>query len=256
MFFYQKIVIKFGTKSLCSKQEVLNQSVFNEVARQVSILQKNRIAVTIISSGAIQAGREALKNLKISDSLEKKELAGIGSRHLFNKWGKSFLKEKMEICQMLITHSNWQNEKEKLNIKKGILDCFNLPIIPIINENDIVSDEEIRWMEEGISENDKLARMVALLIQADGILFITQSGGVFDKDPREYKEAKLIDKIDIREVLGSNFNNNGIDLKTKEAAICSQEGIKRVSIAGMNCQDVLLKFASEQKVGTDFIKGS
>ncbi len=183
------IVLKFGTAFLMSKKSntMLDSMIFRDVGNQVAELKKKGINVVIVSSGAIQAGREVLTFLSssIEEQLNQKEIAGIGNRHLLNKWGEALRSSGIEVCQMLITHENWKNIRERNNIKEGILDCAKTPIVPIINENDIVSDEEIRWMEEGISENDKLAQMVAILIKADAVLFLTTSEGVYDKDPKE-----------------------------------------------------------------------
>ncbi len=249
----KKLVLKFGTNSLL-KNENLSDDIFNTIANQVAILKKKGVGVAIVSSGAIQAGKEATKNMNIA--LNKKEIAGIGSRHLLNMWAKAFSFYGLEVCEMLVTHANWCNKNEQENIKTGILDCFNNPIIPIINENDIVSDEEIRWMEDGISENDKLARMVAMCISADGILFITKSDGVYDQDPAQ-KSAKKIPVINgfcVPRIVGkSQTGSGGIETKIREGILCANSGIKKVSIA-MLTDDVIIKFNHGQRVGTEITK--
>ncbi len=251
----KKIVLKFGTGVLMSGTNKLNDDVFDEIAKQIIEIKRKNFGVVVVSSGAIQAGKDVLNNYnlkKVIKDLNKKEIAGIGSRHLFNKWGQSFNKYNFEVCEMLVTHANWHNNNERENIRKGIEDCFSLPIIPIINENDIVSDEEIRWMEEGISENDKLARMIAILIKSDIIMFLTASNGVYDNNKKTI--LKQIDINNLPNIFGkSNSGSGGIEAKIKEAIQCYKGGIKDVVISGIK-NNSIINFVNGKDLGTRIIK--
>ncbi len=255
----KKIVLKFGTASLMSKRSnsILSSTIFRDVGNQVAKLKKKGFNVVIVSSGAVQAGKEVLSFLspEIKERLNQKEIAGIGNRHLLNRWGEALRPSGMEVCQMLITHENWKNIRERNNIKKGILDCANSSIVPVINENDIVSDEEIRWMEEGISENDKLAQMVAILIKADAMLFLTASEGVYNKDPKE-EGALLLPKIDglnPPKIFEKSLNGSGgMEVKIKAATECLKGGVERVAISGVHSnKKTILNFAEGKNVGTE-----
>ena len=239
----------------------LHQGIFSEIARQVGIVEKEGKKVVIVSSGAIQAGTERLIQLNfVAKNLTKKDLAGIGARHLLFRWGLAFIHFNREISQLLVTYANWQDVNEIKSIRSNIFNCLDNGLIPIINENDPVSDAEIVSMEKGFSENDRLARMVAILLRAERVLFLTDAGGVYEDDPKTNPDAKMYREINpfafeqksVSEV--SETGRGGIAAKVLEAKKCFLNGMK-VAIAGME-QDVLIKFSRGEKVGTTLGKFS
>ena len=251
----KKLVVKVGTGNLLNKKGYISQTKVKDLCRQIAQLAKKGIQVVIVSSGAIKAGKDRMASLGKNPNLAKKEWAGIGARHLLNLWGKGFSLYKNEVAQVWLTYANWKHKNEYQSIKASILSYMQSGIIiPIVNENDVVSDREIKSMDKGISENDRLARMVAKMIKADAVLFLTDIGGIFDKDPkdmsaRKYKTVskgvlKMIPKTDSKSAHGTG----GVDTKLREAFKCFKKGMK-VAIAGME-KDVLLKFSSGQCVGT------
>ncbi len=254
MNLYRIIVIKLGTGALTSGEEKLDSKIFNSVARQVSVLKRRGIDVIIVSSGAIQAGKEALARIGSTKGyLKKKELAGIGSRHLLNKWGSAFSRHRKEIAQIWVTYANWEDPKEKENVKSAIFDYLFHGVIPIINENDVVSQEEIELMEMGISENDRLARMIASLVKADAVLFLTGVGGVLSGDPND-GDFQIIEKVGENQELKlfglSENGSGGMEAKIKEGIICKKEGVKRVAIAKLK-KDTIISFSDGKRVGTE-----
>lgn len=253
-----RIVVKFGTENLFGNNKRLDQNVFDDFARQIVSVQDLGIQVVIVSSGAIAAGKDRLSLLRIdSQKFTKKELAGIGARHLLNRWGSAFEKYGREVGQVLVTYANWEDSSERQNVKTSILNYGHLGIIPIINENDVVSDTEIKLMEKGISENDRLARMITELICADGVLFLTNVAGVFEKDPKTYPEAKLYTEVDYR-IVGEHIKidahvisqngRGGMLAKLTEAVICARLG-KNAAITGCE-ENVIIKFAKGEPAGT------
>ena len=159
--------------------------------------------------------------------LHKKDLAGIGARHLMNRWGDAFDLYRKEVDQVWVTFGNWHNPGQKRSIKLNILNCLESGVvIPVINEADVISDREIKLMERGFSENDKLARMIAFLVEADAILFLTDKGGIYTKDPRKSHKAKLYKEISAwadPKVIGisngsSENGTGGMIAKWKEAS--------------------------------------
>lgn len=248
------LVLKVGTQNLMADGG-LEQGIFDDLARQVAVVQNEGKDVAIVSSGAIQAGRERIAELGLeSKGLTKKDLAGLGSRHLLKKWGTAFDNHHQDIVQFWLTFANWQNLNEIKNIKTGILNCLQNGLIPVINENDVISDVEIVFMEQGFSENDRLARMVATMISAEGVLFLTDAGGIYEQDPRINPRAKMYEEFnpfsfDTTMLSGiSNLGKGGIKTKIEEARGCFLSGMK-VAIAG-NEEDVLIKFSRGQSVGT------
>lgn len=256
------VVLKVGTKNLMTRSR-LDQDIFNDIARQVVAVEGQGKRVLIVSSGAIQAGRERMKELDIDlKYLTKKDLAGPGSRHLLNKWGEAFSIYRKDVSQFWVTYANWQNSEEIENIKVELLNCFGIGLIPIINENDVISDKEIVSMEKGFSENDRLARMVAQLIRAEAILFLTDAGGIYEEDPQTNPRARMYQELnpfifEAKEDLPrvSKLGRGGIKVKIAEAKICYLAGMK-VAIAGTEEPDVLIKFCRGEKVGTTLSKFS
>ena len=254
----KRIVVKFGTENLFNNKGKFDQSVFDNFAWQIVSVQDLGIQVTVVSSGAIAAGVERLSSLQINPrKFTKKELAGIGMRHLLDRWGSAFEKYDREVGQVLVTYANWEEPSERQNVKTSILNYTRMGIIPIINENDVISDTEIKLMEKRISENDRLARMVTELINADGVLFLTNVLGVFENNPKIYPEARLYTEVDYRTAndhikvdarVISQKGRGGMVTKLKEAIICARLG-KNTVIAGSE-KDVIIKFIKGEPVGT------
>jgi glutamate 5-kinase len=253
-----RLIVKVGTANLCDQSGKLAQSIFNDFARQITELIERGASVVVVSSGAIKSGRERMEDLGLDTAcLHKKDLAGIGARHLLNKWGKAFENCKKEVGQVWVTFANWSNNGEKKSIQSSIYAYLKSgAVIPIVNELDVVSDREIKLMEKGFSENDRLAKMIAFLIGADAILFLTNEGGVYNENPVGNQRAKLYEEIDVREkpesigISGgsSAVGTGGMMAKWVEAAQCANKGML-VAIAG-NEEDVILRFVRGDKVGT------
>lgn len=254
-----RLVIKLGTEVLLDgKEGRLGQEIFNDIAAQVVELQNDGVAVAIVSSGAIKAGRERMESLGAPvGALDKKKLAGMGARHLLNKWGQAFETYEREVVQVWVTYANWESENEKQNIRSIIMDDSGGHEVPIVNENDVISDEEIKAMELGISENDQLAQMIAELTGADAVLFLTEAGGVYEEDPKLNPHARLYAEIDMStakkmlELSQSDESPNGrggIGAKLRAAMVCAEAGM-RVAVAGME-GDVIRRFGQGEPVGT------
>ena len=255
----RRLVVKFGTTNLCDKSSgLLSDDIIRGFVRQIVEARDSGIEVLVVSSGAIKAGREALKNVAgiKKRHFGKKELAGIGSRHLLDMWGRAFSYFYSEVAQVWVTYGNWESVGERKSIKSSILNCAKKKIIPVINENDVVSSEEIELMDSRISENDRLARMVAFLTNADAVLFLTEEGGIYNGDPKINSDAKMYEEISVfarPEEIGisngvSEGGTGGMAAKLKEASLCAKKGM-RVAIAG-NEREVIIRFVKGESVGT------
>lgn len=256
----KRMVVKLGTANLCNNVGLLDSNIFNNIADQVIKLHKSSTEVIVVSSGAIKAGGERMKNMGLNtENLAKKEIAGIGARHLLNRWGNAFERHHREVGQVWVTFGNWSDEGEKRNIRSSILSYLINEIVPIVNEKDVVSDWEIKAMEQGISENDRLAQMISILIEADAILFLTNEGGIFEDDPKINPKARMYKEVDWQTnpeeliVIGksglvSSLGTGGIIAKLREASRCAEKGMQ-VAIAGKE-KDVILRFAKGEYMGT------
>jgi glutamate 5-kinase len=258
----KKVVVKFGTEHLFGGNAHLDQGVFDVYAAQIATLLAEGVQVVVVSSGAIAAGKERLVWLGKDPGLfTKKELASIGTRHIFNRWGVAFERYSIDVAPVLVTYANWETPAERQSVKNSILGCAQKGMVPVINENDVVSDEEIKLMEKGISENDRLARMIATLIECDGVLFLTNVAGVYERNPAKDPTARRFLEVDHATIHThdvclsddtSTHGRGGIASKIKEAACCVAEipGVS-VAIAGGE-ENVILRFARGEHVGTRF----
>lgn len=245
----RRLVVKCGTENLCSRdgEKKLDQRIFDDYARQVAELQKQGVDVIIISSGAIKAGREELEDLGLeTEDIDRQVLAAVGQPLLMKRWEKAFRKFGKTPGQLLLTFTNWSNERERGEIIQCIFDLLRIGQIPIVNENDPVSDKEIKLMERRISENDQLAKMTAMRIGADAILFLTDEGGIYTADPKINPGAQLYEEINARDI--PTGLAGGMMTKLKEASRCAKRKL-RVAVAGYE-KDVILKFAKGEFVGT------
>jgi glutamate 5-kinase len=242
------LVVKLGTEELCDESGRLDQTVFDDVAGQINAARKLGVQTIVVSSGAIRAGREQAAFAKLSPDLNKKEFAGIGSPYLLNRWIEAFVPRL--ISQVWVTHANWEDNSEKESIRRSLLDFLAWDVIPIVNENDVVSDKEISLMEKKISENDQLAKLIAVHVKANGLLILTKVGGVYAQDPKVNPEADFYEEIDAWKVPPTlNFS------KAEQAAEAFRSGVQRVAIADLQ-EDVVIRFIRGEKVGTAISKNT
>lgn len=247
------LVVKCGTEILMNGDR-LDPRLFTMVAHQIIQLRPLGIATVIVSSAGTQAGRERMQELgKDPDKTSKKILAGIGSRVLLNMWSEAFAPHT-DVVQFWLTYQNWRNKREHSSIRSGLLASFRSLLIPVVNENDVVSPQELLKFVRGIGENDQLARMVAQMIHANQVLFLTNSGGVYKTDPTIDPDAeilKVINPIILKQLILSGTSKKGkggIGVKVKEAVRCARNG-QRTAIAGLT-QDSILRFGQGESVGT------
>ncbi len=255
------MVLKLGTDTLAIDGNVLDERAFRSIAMQVVTLRKKGVWAIVVSSAGIAAGRQLLGKIGIGfDNLSKKILAGVGAQPLLACWQNAFARHGIPIVQFWLTPSNWKNHGERAGIKHLIFEALARGLVPVVNENDVVSDQEIRLMEKGWGENDLLAARVACLVKARFVAFLSSVGGVFEKKPekgngaRKYRELNAWDiPHALRRSNGcSKHGKGGINTKITAAAKCHRRGMK-VCIAGLSVgKTVLLHIAQGERVGTLF----
>ncbi len=180
------LVIKFGTASITHGNGELNESVIAEIAKQVAAVH-DRYNVVLVSSGAVAAGKRFLKDYTGTIS-ERKAAAAIGNPLLLNRYTHYFSQYGIPVAQSLCERSHFSNRNQFLQLHKTYEELWASGIIPIANENDVVSDLELKF-----SDNDELATLIAVGFGASMLLFSTSVGGVLD---REGKIVPLIPVID------------------------------------------------------------
>lgn len=251
----KKMVIKIGSSSLTSKAGGLDKVNMRRFVNEISSLIKRGMEVIIVTSGAIAAG---LENLNIKKKPENIALlqaaASIGQVELMRLYSNLFSKNNLKIGQILLTHEDTTRREQYLNIKNTIKNLIGLNVVPVINENDSVAVDEIKF-----GDNDQLAALVAILAEADVLIILTDIDGMYDKNPMIYSEAKLIpfvDKINedmenAAEGIGSTYGIGGMKSKIKAAKNCSFSGIKTI-IANSRRKNVLDKIIAGEDIGTFF----
>ena len=187
------VVMKVGS-SLISQGSRENSAFFKRLAKCIKKFRENDSDVVLVSSGAISYGMKKRgiekkpKNIKHLQSL-----SAVGQIGLINAYQKNFDKFKIEVAQVLLSHSDFKSETKSNNIKSSINNLLRWGITPIVNENDSVSTEEI---ERG--DNDQLSAKLANLISSKKLILYTDQKGLYSKDPRTNKDAVLIDEVSIK----------------------------------------------------------
>jgi glutamate 5-kinase len=237
------LVIKFGTASITQKNGELDEAVIAEITRQVAQLHQ-QYNVVLVSSGAVGAGRQFIKNYSGTIS-ERKAAAAIGNPLLLAKYAYFFYPHKINIAQSLCERTHFSNRKQFLQLKKTYEELWANNIIPVANENDVVSDLELKF-----SDNDELATLIAVGFGASLLLFSTSVPGVLDAEGKVIPQIDVIDKnaLNLANKEKSALGLGGMVSKLTFARLATQMGIK-VVIFGIRTEDGILN-AIQEKTGT------
>jgi glutamate 5-kinase len=250
---YKKVVLKIGS-ALISESNIASSRMINDLSEQVSLMN-NSIDFIIVTSGAISQGMNILNtNEKPKDLESLQALAAIGQQQLVGLYEKSFKRFDKLTAQVLLTHDDMNDHGKYMNAKATIEKLLSLKVIPIINENDVVATEEIRF-----GDNDKLAAMVSNLISADLMIILTNQAGFFDKNPDKHDNAKLIKKCNISDININQFNideksdlgTGGFKTKLQAVEMVYKNDIDSIIASGFE-KDVLQRIFSGEDVGTFF----
>ena len=184
----RRLVLKVGSRVLTAKGRVLSQAVFDRLAREASAAKKKGLEVVIVSSGAIAAGMARLGLMEKPKTMPQKQAAAaIGQSALMWNYERAFSFYGEKVAQVLLTRDDLSNRNRYLNARNTLLTLLSLGVIPIINENDTVVVEEIKF-----GDNDNLSALVTNLVNADLLVILSDIDGLYDRDPRLNKSAKLI----------------------------------------------------------------
>ncbi|OCX53519.1 glutamate 5-kinase [Mucilaginibacter sp. PPCGB 2223] len=237
------LVIKFGSASITHKNGELDEVVMVDIARQVAAIHGG-YHIVLVSSGAVAAGKKFVKNYA-GTITERKAAAAVGNPILLNKYAQFFAPYGIAIAQSLCERQHFSNRDQFLQLKKTYEDLWANDIIPIANENDVVSNLELKF-----SDNDELATLIAVGFGASILLFSTSVPGVLDADGQVVKEMPVIDKneLALANKEKSALGLGGMVSKLTFARLATRMGIK-VVIFGIRTTDGILQ-AIEGKTGT------
>lgn len=252
----RKIVIKIGSNVLSDENGTVNKKVMHNIVEQVNDLIEMGKQVILVSSGAGICGVGAInKWSRRGDINYKQALCAIGQVELMMAYKEYFSDYGIHVAQILLTRDDFNDHHRTLNIRNAMFTLIDEGVVPVINENDSVSVDEIK-----IGDNDTLAALTATLWNADLLIVLSDIDGVFDKDPKANKDAKLIElvqnadqleeDIDIGEK--SSFGTGGIATKIEAAAKVNEFGIPMLLLNGTK-QDIIRESLAGNGRGTLFI---
>lgn len=194
-------IIKIGSSLLTNDGAGIDRAFINKIAHQVAFLKNQNIDVILVSSGAIIEGMNCLGWKERSTDIHKLQAAAaIGQAKLIQTYELIFSLQNIHTAQILLTRENLINEKRYKNISATLNNLIELNVLPIVNENDTVSNEEIKF-----GDNDTLAALVANLVVAEKLVILTDQYGLFDVDPRANNKAKLIKNIHVDDDMLEKF---------------------------------------------------
>lgn len=253
----KRVVIKIGTNIL-TKQAGIDAGYVAHIAGQVSELLKTGKNTLIITSGAIGMGASQLALVGRPHEIQMRQAcAAIGQPLLMAEYRKAFARYNITVAQVLLTAEVMSNRKTYLNLRNSIETLLKLGVVPILNENDSISTEEIGT---AFGDNDRLSALVASKIDADLLIILTDIDALYDKDPRKYPDAKPIQTIyEITEDVvksaggkGSQFSTGGMRTKIEAAKIASNAGCK-IILANGRIDNVISKIIAGEMIGTLFL---
>ena len=249
----QRWVIKIGSALLTDEGRGLDTHRIDGWVDQMCQLRKDGIDIVLVSSGAVAAGMERMGWTKRPDALhELQAAAAVGQARLVQIWETSFRRHGVQPAQVLLTHADNSNRERYLNAKTTLRTLLGMDVVPVINENDAVVHDELRF-----GDNDTLAALVANQIEADILVILTDQEGLFTADPRSNPDAKLISetyakdaRLDAMAGSGSgHLGRGGMYTKLRGARQAAASGAATV-IAGGRVKGILTRLHAEEELGT------
>ncbi|THB64542.1 MAG: glutamate 5-kinase [Gammaproteobacteria bacterium] len=252
----KKIVIKVGSALLTGNGKGLDSRFVLSIVEQIVQLKQNGLDVVLVSSGAVAEGMVRLGwDARPSEVHELQTAAAVGQMGLIKAYEAKFNRYGINTAQILLTGEDLSDRQRYLNARSTLKTLLQNNVVPVVNENDTVITDEIRF-----GDNDTLAALVANLVEADLLIILTDQQGLFDSDPRSNKAAKLISDVDasdkdLEELCkggSGKFGTGGMLTKVKAARKAARSGSATVVAKGDE-KDILLQVCNGENVGTLFI---
>lgn len=251
----KRLVVKVGSNVLTADYG-LNMEIIYAISRQISRLTDMGLEVVLVTSGAMAAGVRKIGLPRRPDEIPKRQaVAAVGQPRLMAAYDSAFENHGKKVAQILLTGDDLTNRKRYLNARNTFNALLSWKIVPIVNENDTVAVESIKF-----GDNDNLSAMIALLMDADLLINLTDIDGLYTQDPRVFPEAEMIPVVstigkdiekwasDIPGALGTG----GMSSKIKAARKVTTAGIPMIIAKGLK-PDMLIRLLSGEKHGTFFV---
>ncbi|HEX8537839.1 MAG TPA: glutamate 5-kinase [Cystobacter sp.] len=231
----RRVVVKIGTNALTHATGRFNRAHFDALSEDLLWAAQGRELV-VVSSGAIALGVERLGlPARPKDIPGKQACAAVGQSRLMRAYEEAFDRADRRVAQILLTHGDVQDRRRYLNVKHALERLLEAQVVPIINENDTVSVDELKF-----GDNDTLAGLVAGGVEADALIILSDVEGLFTADPRKNPDARMLAQVDAvtPELLalaggsGSQVGTGGMTTKVRAAARAAESGVRCVITSG------------------------
>lgn len=252
----RRIVIKVGSSLVTNQGQGLDHTTLTCLAEQIAKLKQAKKEVVLVSSGAIAEGMQRLSWKKRPHALYKLQAAAaVGQMGLIQAYESCFRDYELQTAQLLLTHEDLSNRKRYLNARSTLTTLLSMNVVPIINENDSIATEEIRF-----GDNDTLAALVTNLIEADVLVILTDQAGLFTADPRIDAQAKLLSEAMVEDPtielmasnVGSIIGRGGMLTKIIAAKRAARSGAHTVIASGHEA-NVLVRLVQGEAIGTQLM---
>ncbi len=249
----ERVIVKAGTNSLTDEDSNLDDKKLNKLVDDLADLLERGKEVILVSSGAVGAGVGRIGYT--GETVEESQaLATVGQSHLMRRYTESFERYDQKVAQLLLTQHDLENPERFTNVHNTIETLLEWGVVPIINENDAVATQEIR-----IGDNDMLSSSVALGIDVDLLVTLTDVGGVYTGNPKEDAGAERIEAVgrnydEVQSIIDESSSSQfgGIQTKVQGAREVSEHGVPAI-IARSTEENILEKIAAAKPVGTVFV---
>lgn len=249
----RRLVVKIGSALLTNDGKGLDDDALGGWVDQIAGLIRDGVEVVVVSSGAVAEGMSRLGWKVRPERLhELQAAAAVGQMGLVQIWEAQFKRHNLRSAQILLTHDDLSDRKRYLNARSTLRALLDFGVVPIVNENDTVVTDEIRF-----GDNDTLGALVANLVEADGLIILTDQQGLYDRDPRHHPNARLIDQrqaadtgLDAMAAGGAGIlGRGGMQTKVRAARLAARSGAFTVIVGG-RLESVIPRLRSGEHLGT------
>ena len=248
-----RVIVKAGTNSLTDADSNLDDGKLDKLVDDIEALRSRGTEVLLVSSGAVGAGIGRVGH-DTGTVEESQALSTVGQSHLMRRYTESFERYDRKVAQILITEHDLDNPERFTNFRNTVETLLDWGIVPIINENDAIATEELR-----IGDNDMISASIAIGVDIDLLVTLTDVGGVYTGNPKENADAERIEAVganyaEVEAIVteSSTGGFGGIRTKVRGARDAAEHGIPAI-IAQSTEPDVLAKIARGESVGTIFV---
>ncbi len=245
-------VVKIGSALLTNNGQGLDQAAIAGWVKQLAAIREQGVELVLVSSGAVAAGMTRLGWTQRPNAIhELQAAAAVGQMGLVQTYEQEFQRYGLHTAQVLIDHDDLSNRERYLNARSTLRTLTDLGVIPIVNENDTVVTDEIRF-----GDNDTLGALVANLVEAEALIILTDQDGMYDSDPRSNPDARLItetaaddNQLDAMAGDGGSLGRGGMITKVRAARLAARSGAHTVIVGG-RIDSVLTRLREAESLGT------